>query len=156
MSFVARGTPRPKQSVRFSGGRAFSVMTKKPQAMWAAEVGFRALSARLDTKWTPCTGKALKVSLRFRFGASKHTSVGQQHTKRPDSDNLVKLVLDVLESNQIIVNDSQVSQIEVEKVYARKGDEGLTCTISEIGARKQEQDVDEDIGVPEWMRAERV
>ena len=39
------------------------------------------------------------------------------HSVKPDADNLAKLVLDVLENAGFYKNDSQICQLQIEKLY---------------------------------------
>ena len=57
-------------------------------------------------------------------GLVKSTRIGDPHVKRPDLDNLVKLVLDgITDSKGIWFDDNQVVAISARKVYAN-----LVCT----------------------------
>lgn len=56
----------------------------------------------------------------YRTGKFKHllkSDIPEYVTKKPDLDNLAKLVLDCMEQAQYFYNDSQIVMLQVEKVY---------------------------------------
>ena len=81
---------------------------------------------------------ALMVQLVFWMPRSKdHYRTGkfsdllkpnapEMHIKKPDGDNLAKLVLDCLEKSGFYKNDSQVCKLQVEKLYVNIGESPRT------------------------------
>lgn len=108
---VAKGRPR------FGNGRTFT-----PQATREAE---EVVREQIGTKYRgkPFDG-ALRVQMTFFMPIPKSLSekkrkslVGEPHIKRPDVDNLQKLVLDSL-NGIVYVDDSQIAEAFTKKVYS--------------------------------------
>tara|TARA_R100000655_G_C2959426_1_gene188631 strand:- start:14 stop:427 length:414 start_codon:yes stop_codon:yes gene_type:complete len=56
----------------------------------------------------------------YRSGKYSHLlkdSSPTNHIKTPDSDNLAKLVMDALDMGNFYKNDSQICQLQIEKLY---------------------------------------
>ena len=67
----------------------------------------------------------------FRTGRRSHVLKAKapyDHIKRPDLDNLVKMIADILQP-QMICDDSQICILQAEKIY---GTERTEVTIEEI------------------------
>ena len=78
---------------------------------------------------------SLVIVMRFRKGDIRKTMFVPRkwHTAKPDTDNIVKAVLDCAERASWMVNDSQVCRMVVEKVYAAQGEsEGLHVTVKAL------------------------
>ena len=61
---------------------------------------------------------------QYRTGKFKHIlkdDIPEYHSIRPDLDNLVKLILDVIQGkDRFIIDDSQVCMLQAEKIYDKK------------------------------------
>jgi len=69
---------------------------------------------------------ALRVSLWFSIPTKKKALWGKPHWKRPDGDNLAKLVLDAPScmlgfKNLLWSDDAQIAELHVRKCYEAKG-----------------------------------
>ena len=62
---------------------------------------------------------------QYRTGKYKHLlkdNVPEYHSYKPDLDNMVKLICDVIQGKgRMICDDSQICMLQAEKVYGRKG-----------------------------------
>lgn len=126
ITYEIEGVPRPQGSKRHVGGGVM-VEASKHVANWRAYAKLKARQSmfakdqkRID-KPTP-----IRVAVSFRFDRpQKHfTSKGLRpdaptsHTNTPDADKLLRALLDSM-SGIVFEDDSQVSEITVEKVYAK-------------------------------------
>ncbi len=63
----------------------------------------------------------------YRSGKFKHLLKNEYegvvyHSFRPDLDNLVKMICDVIQGkDRIIIEDSQICRLQAEKIYGKKG-----------------------------------
>lgn len=89
-------------------------------------------------KYRPIEGRA-KVTITAYFEIPKSTSKAQKEqmilnqispTKKPDIDNIVKIVLDAM-NKFAFKDDTQIAKLEVEKLYI-DGDEKLVIKIEEF------------------------
>jgi Holliday junction resolvase RusA-like endonuclease len=94
-----------------------------PEATAAAEKVVR-WNARIAMQGKQPTDNPVCVALEFHFAPTRSISekkraalIGQAMTKKPDIDNLVKLVFDAM--NRIVwMDDKQVSSLTTKKVYS--------------------------------------
>ena len=57
----------------------------------------------------------------FRTGKYKHLlkdNMPERHSIKPDLDNLVKMICDILQP-QFIIDDSQICMLQAEKIYGK-------------------------------------
>lgn len=89
-------------------------------------------------KYRPMEGRA-KVTIKAYFEIPKSTTKAQREqmllnnispTKKPDIDNIVKIVLDAM-NKFAFKDDTQIARLEVEKLYT-DGDEKLEIKIEEF------------------------
>jgi len=124
--FFVPGTPVPKGSARafvnkYTGRASVVQDNAERQRPWASLISLKAEEAGLR----PVAG-GIVLRLRFRMprpkahlrtnGDVKPAAVRLPHTKKPDCDKLVRLVLDAL-TGIAYVDDSQVVGIYAEKFY---------------------------------------
>ena len=90
---------------------------------------------KYNIKQTP-TEKPLKAKITafFEVPASysnkkKKELIGQPHTKRPDIDNIVNIILDSL-NKLAYKDDNQIAKLEVEKLYGEE--EKIILEIEEV------------------------
>ena len=126
MYFVIDGVPRQQQRHRTAKWGGTYDPSKKDKKVLLSKV--------LEyTPKQPLEG-ALRMILVFYFPRPKnHFRTGKykhllkdgspvNHIKVPDSDNLAKMVMDALDK-KFYKNDSQICQLQVEKLYGEVGDE---------------------------------
>lgn len=96
-------------------------------------------------------GGAVSVAMTFMFATPKKERWNQPHTFRPDSDNIAKLVMDVMERVGLLPKgDARVATLEARKIWAKVG--GVIVVMKPI---------DDDIDMmpyvgtegPEWLTA---
>lgn len=117
LEFWVPGPPKAKGRPRFSRqGHAYT-----PAATREAEKGF-ADRAMEHCPAAPLSGP-LRLDVRFVMAIPKSTSrrmwealMGRPHVKKPDLDNLLKLVKDAL-NGTFWIDDSQVYDVTATKVY---------------------------------------
>lgn len=63
---------------------------------------------------------AVSLSVVFNYAIKDKKKWGHPKTSRPDCDNIVKLLLDVMTDLQFWNDDAQVAKLEVRKLYAEK------------------------------------
>lgn len=111
-----QGKARPRFTIQ---GRAYT-----PPATHKAEHELAtACRVALDGFVKP-TDAPVRVAIRAIFAVPNSASqkrraelLGQPVTKKPDADNIAKLVLDAL-NGIVYVDDKQIFSVSVEKVYA--------------------------------------
>ena len=123
VTVVARGTPRPQPRPRMFGRRVVSTASPLAKA-WRDVVAASVRRAR------PVGGVAwpsgVELEAVFVFGTKDRNRHGMHHLHRPDADNLVKLVMDVLQDHGLLPDgDSDVAALKVRKVWGRPGTEGV-------------------------------
>ena len=135
MKFFIPGNPigkgRPRSVVR--GGYVSHYTPKKTRA---EETRLRT-EAKIHGPDVPYTGP-LAVNLRFQMPIPKQTTKKQRaliesglsfHTKKPDLDNLIKLILDAL--NEVIwQDDKQIVRLTTEKEYDNQP--GIWVEVTEL------------------------
>lgn len=137
IKFVVPGDPRGKQRprVRRTKGRSIAY-TPKETVKYEQKV--RASYRRLMSEKFP-KGIALKVNITALFPIPKRFNKEQRKkaldgellpTKKPDSDNIIKIILDAL-NGVAYHDDAQVCEVYFEKKYAEK-----SKTIIAIAERK--------------------
>ena len=121
-AFIVQGDPVGKGRPRFTRqGHAFT-----PHKTATAE-SVVAMSARLEYGLREPTKKPVTIQIEARFAVPSSASnkkrlflLGQACTKRPDADNVAKLVCDAL-NGVIWKDDAQICGLEVWKTWAEHG-----------------------------------
>tara|TARA_R110002153_G_scaffold80035_8_gene203913 strand:+ start:729 stop:1247 length:519 start_codon:yes stop_codon:yes gene_type:complete len=164
-TFLANGTPRPKQSARFFRGRAVSVIRSDPKKMlWKNQLEIAIQNAResedIKSFWQPSSKEPLKLTVNFVLPTKTKGRWGLPHTSRPDADNLVKFVMDVMEDYNLLPGgDSKVSDLNVTKHWGKDGGVfveleylyGDDANARESAIINNPKDL-EDVGIPpEWI-----
>ena len=77
----------------------------------------------------PALPESLDLDVQFLMPIPKSTRVraGQEHTKKPDIDNLLKMLFDCLQDLQLMKNDSNVWRVSASKCYAESA--GIIFTV---------------------------
>lgn len=124
ISFTIPGKPQPQLRPRFTG-RGGYVRTYDPAKCKAAKkiISDVATMTAFDCGLAqPLTG-AISVEVIFSMPIPKsvRADTGDPHVKKPDLDNLLKLVLDAItDSGAIWADDSQVVAVSAHKMYSTK------------------------------------
>jgi len=130
---VVLGQPVPKARPRLSrSGIAFTPKKTKDYEKMISSV----IKSLYPEQTQSITG-AVHVQLRIVFNRPKYMMTKKYqdglvlHTKRPDIDNVIKAVLDAL--NSVLHDDAQVAKITATKYYAEKHTPARTeITVSKI------------------------
>lgn len=124
ISFTIPGKPQPQLRPRFTG-RGGYVRTYDPAKCKAAKkiiADVAAMTAHDNGFHTPVDGP-VSVSLSFDMPIPKSSRAKDYdyHLKRPDIDNLTKLVLDgITDSRAVWIDDSQIVEMHIFKCYSVK------------------------------------
>lgn len=128
---VVIGQPVPKARPRFSS-RSGTAYTPKKTKDYEKKIT-KAIKPMVQNK----ISGAVHVQLDIVFNRPKYMQTKKYqdglilHTKRPDLDNVIKAVLDAL--NSVLDDDAQVAQINATKYYAEKQSQPRTeITISKL------------------------
>jgi len=121
LTFTIPGTPQPQQRPRFTRQGSF-VRTYDPPKSKAAKkvVSDVATMAAFDAGLTEPMAGPVEVVVEFHMPIPKSSKArpDDYHIKKPDLDNLIKLVLDgISDSCAVWRDDSQVSEVAACKVY---------------------------------------
>lgn len=123
MKFVVLGKPKSKGRPRFSRrGKYIKTYTPSSTTEYEKLVKLSAIEQCKDQLDKEYTG-LVKMSIKAYFKPNKSISkkqynllIGQAHLKRPDLDNLIKIICDGL-NGIAYKDDNQVAIISAEKVY---------------------------------------
>ena len=124
LTFTIPGPPQPQQRPRFVRQGGF-VRTYDPPKSKAAKkvVSDVATMSAFDAGLTEPMAGPIVVSIVFSMPIPKSSKAvgGDRHTKKPDLDNLIKLVLDgISDSCAVWRDDNQVSEISAHKMYCER------------------------------------
>jgi len=126
LEFKGEPIPKGRPKASFQGGftRVYT-----PAKTRMAESSIRAQAVQqLAPGFTPLTGPLLaKIQFRLQRPKSLPKKI-IYHTKKPDADNMLKLLMDALES-VVFVNDSQFVGITMSKEY---GVPGISMEITQL------------------------
>ena len=135
ITFSVLGEPKSQPRVKaMRMGGFIKIYTPATAKVWK---GLVAKAARPFLPSVPFT-EALTLTVEFTFTRPKShfTSKGEIrpaaprfHTKKPDTDNLVKAVMDQLTDSGLWHDDAQITYLRVLKRYAKK-DEAEGCRVS--------------------------
>lgn len=135
------GKGRPKFTTRGGFGRAY---TPKETAEWEKQVA-GALRKAWDGGMVDGPVKVVVVAIKARPAYLEKPKVADGYllrTQKPDSDNVLKSVLDALQQSGVIADDKQVVEVQAFSLYTFKGRAG--CVIVEVSLVERE-DVLRDI-----------
>ena len=119
---VARGHPRPQPRPRFVKGRVISTMSKLAKG-WRQEV---SSAVKKDMRRTPGWRLGTDLELFFVIPTKDKKRHGKPHVNRPDTDNLAKAVMDVLEERGALPRgDADVAGLSVKKVWGSAEQAGV-------------------------------
>lgn len=129
MRFTVKGKVRGKARPRFYNGHA---VTPKETKDYEATIAYEYLHAK-----GKLTERPIEVSIIVRLAVPKSESISRQTlkiqslrpTKKPDIDNIAKVVLDAL-NGVAYVDDKQVVELRVSKRWSF--DEELEIDVREV------------------------
>lgn len=123
MKFIVKGRPRGKDRPRFRKiGNYVSTYNTKATKDYEKLVKLSALEQckdKLDKEYTGLVKMSIKAFFKPNKSISKkqhNLLLGQPYLKKPDSDNIVKIICDAL-NGIAYKDDNQVAILNVEKVY---------------------------------------
>lgn len=124
MKFVILGKPKSKGRPRFSRrGKYIKTYTPSSTTEYEKLVKLSAIEQckdQLNKEYTGLVKMSIKAYFKPNKGMSKKQHdllIGQAHLKRPDLDNLIKIICDGL-NGIAYKDDNQVAIISAEKVYS--------------------------------------
>ena len=126
IKFIVSGKPQGKARPRFRKiGNYVSTYTPKQTTEYEKLVKLSAIEQCKDKLNKQYTG-LVKMSIKAYFKPNKSISkkqynllIGKEHLKKPDSDNIAKIICDSL-NGVAYKDDSQVAYLELEKYYAEE------------------------------------
>ena len=126
IKFIVFGKPQGKARPRFRKiGNYVSTYNPKQTTEYENLVKLSAIEQCKDKLDKEYTG-LVKMSIKAYFKPNKSISkkqhnllIGTEHLKKPDSDNIAKIICDSL-NGIAYKDDSQVAYLEVEKYYAEE------------------------------------
>jgi Holliday junction resolvase RusA-like endonuclease len=133
------GTARPQPRPRFAKGRV--IATADPLAQrwinavefWAKQTVNNLGGSKMIPYYLGDKGEALRADLFFSFPCQPRNAdrYGKHHVKKPDIDNLSKLILDCFVRRGLILgDDSRVTDLFATKRYCRVADAGCMVTLT--------------------------
>lgn len=135
LSFTVHGIPAPQGSTRAfipkGWSRPIITAANKKTKPWRQEVAGAALTA-MEEDLLSCAGRniAFRLIVVFRFQRPKSVKAGVlEKTTKPDTDKLIRSVLDAL-TGILWEDDSQVVEIIARKEF---GTPSAEITIQELG-----------------------
>lgn len=133
--FIVDGKPKGKGRPRFSRMGGF-VRTYTPKETLDYEDKIKMAYQKKYGKNAIFVDKPIRVTIDAHFKISQNTSKkktleleGKPYDKRPDVDNIGKVVLDAL-NGVAFHDDNQVTSIQINKWYARTN--STECVVVEI------------------------
>ena len=125
ISFTIPGQPTPLKRHRVAkNGRMYDPSAKDKNQIWLQIAKYKPkypLSGDIMLKLVFTMPRPKK---HFRAGKYKHLlkdGVSEFHSYKPDLDNLVKFVCDVIGRGRFILDDRQICMLQAEKVYGFTG-----------------------------------
>ena len=126
IKFIVSGKPQGKARPRFRKVRNYvSTYNTKQTIEYEKLVKISALEQCKDKLDKEYAG-LVKMSIKAYFKPNKSISkkqynllIGTEHLKKPDSDNIAKIICDSL-NGIAYKDDSQIAYLEVEKYYAEE------------------------------------
>jgi Holliday junction resolvase RusA-like endonuclease len=167
-SLYVPGTPRPKQSGRFVRGRFVSQATADRGIRIYRERIERMAREALDAQGGPAAvaervkaagGTAgLWLRVRWVFATEQRNRWGELHTSRPDTDNLLKLLMDALSKAGWFhgwrSDDAAVAKPDVVKVWGQSAGAGfeLRAFVPSTTTKREAPSCGDEAGeAPAWL-----
>ena len=134
INFTIPGKPKALKRHRSTrGGHMYDPSSKEKQEMWLQIARFKPKYPLEGDIYLKATFYMPRPKNHYRTGKYSHLLKDAHkdiiyHSVKPDLDNLVKMICDVIQP-QMICDDSQICILQAEKVY---GQERTEITIQEI------------------------
>lgn len=123
LDFTIEGDPVPKQRPRFAKGHTYTPARTQNAEKAVKNAVYGAMRERMIKTIT----EPVRVEICAYFGVPASASkkrqgelIGRPCTKRPDADNVAKLVCDGM-NGVAFTDDSQVASLSVSKIWAQTG-----------------------------------
>jgi len=121
LEFSISGKPQPQLRPRVTKRGGFVKLYDEHKCV-KEKLRVASIAERAHHGNTPIN-TPIHIDITFRMpvpkGAVKTTRLGSPHVKKPDIDNLVKLVLDgITKSGRVWFDDNQVCAISARKIYS--------------------------------------
>ena len=130
MYFTVNGNPRPQQRHRSAKwGGVYDPSAKDKKALYKKVVEFAPKKPFLGSLMVQLVFYMPRPKSHYKTGRYSHIlkdSSPRFHSAKIDADNLAKLTLDVLENAGFYKNDSQICQLQIEKIYCELGEKPRT------------------------------
>tara|TARA_R100000808_G_scaffold5872_1_gene17732 strand:- start:121 stop:537 length:417 start_codon:yes stop_codon:yes gene_type:complete len=127
ISFTVKGTPRALKRHRSTRtGRMYDPSARDKKELWLQIAKYKPKRPFAGDVMIKMLFTMPHPKSHYRTGRYKHLLKSQFeeltfHSFKPDLDNLVKLVLDTIGKNRMIVDDSQICRLQAEKIYGKHG-----------------------------------
>ena len=118
LRFVVKGRPRGKGRPRFGGGHAYTdpeTRAAEEQIAWSA----KAVGAKASTQCARVSITASFKPCKTECAKAKASTIVGPYLKKPDGDNILKLVCDAL-NGVAWVDDCQVYSASIDKFYGNE------------------------------------
>lgn len=129
---------QPARVTHQSGTRYANNRTYKTKTLKNWESRLREEMAPYAPK-EPLNG-AIRLKATFAYRAAKKSDIGKWKLTRPDTDNSVKTLKDVMTKLGFWIDDSQVAFEICKKIWT--DDPGITIEIEELGGRCEDWRLD--------------
>ena len=133
MYFTVNGNPRPqiRHKYRRVGNfiKTYDPSSEDKKVLYKKVVEFAPAKPFLASLMVQLVFYMKRPKFHFRTGKYSHLispNAPKFHIVTPDCDNMAKLTLDVLENAKFYKNDSQICQLQVEKIYCELGEKPRT------------------------------
>tara|TARA_Y100000310_G_C20401695_1_gene677713 strand:+ start:359 stop:769 length:411 start_codon:yes stop_codon:yes gene_type:complete len=122
ISFTIPGKPKPlkrHRSTKF--GHMYDPSSKDKKQIWLQIAKFKPRTPLAGDIMVKLIFHMPRPLNHYRAGKYKHLlkdNMPENHSIKPDLDNLVKLILDTISGkDRIICDDSQICMLQAEKLY---------------------------------------
>lgn len=134
-SLFVEGIPKPQgsKSARVVRGRAVMYEANKQLHAWRDKVTTAARIEANQNGW-PAWGDPVRVCMTFHIPRPATVSPMQRRypSVKPDLDKLARAVNDAIVKAGLIIDDSQIVSLQVEKRYADGVSPGVLLTIEQF------------------------
>jgi Holliday junction resolvase RusA-like endonuclease len=138
---IVKGHPRPQPRPRVVQGRAVSCADPLAAA-WKAKIKSAVSQIPVELPKGP-----ISCTMWFRMPTKDAARFNKAHTQVPDLDNLAKLVLDAIQDTGLLINDSQVARLNLEKTWSSLDASGVLVELETW----EPQDQPQEMPRPDWI-----
>ena len=126
ISFTITGNPIPLKRHRVSkNGGMYDPSSKDKKQVWLQIAKYKPKRPFAGDIMIKLVFTMERPKNQYRTGKYKHLlkdNVSEYHSYKPDLDNMVKLICDVIQGkDRMICDDSQICMLQAEKVWGIKG-----------------------------------